>query len=281
MTSFAASDRLTASYLAFTLVLIAWRADRIPGAASIAALNASLLLLVWWLSRSRARGTRAWSVVADWYPLALFVVFFEQIGSLVHAIASGWRDSVLIAIDYAIFGVHPGVWIEQFAGYWMTEYMQFSYLMYFPLTAGAAVWLRLRHGRSALGQLLLASCVAYYICYVIFLIFPIEGPFHTLRELQRVELRGGVFTAVIEWVERYGRVHGGAFPSAHVAGSVVSWLVLWRYSARAGWLLTPLILSITVATVYGRYHYAIDVPAGVLVAIAGVVVAVRVEGASQ
>jgi hypothetical protein len=174
MTSFAAIDRLTASYLAFTLALIAWRADRIPGAAPIAAVNASLLLLVWWLSRSRARDIRPWSVVADWYPLALFVVFFEQIGSLTHAIASGWRDAVLIAIDYASAAFIPA------------------------------------------------------------------------------------------------------------SGSSSSpWLVVWRYSARAGWLLTPLILSITVATVYGRYHYAVDVPAGVLVAIAGVLVAARLEGASQ
>jgi UDP-3-O-[3-hydroxymyristoyl] glucosamine N-acyltransferase len=34
-------------------------------------------------------------------------IFFEQIGSLVHTLVDGWRDSLLITIDRTIFGVDP------------------------------------------------------------------------------------------------------------------------------------------------------------------------------
>jgi hypothetical protein len=44
-----------------------------------------------------------------------------------------------------------------------------------------------------------------------------------------VALNGGFSTALIEAIERYGRVHGAAFPSAHVAGSMVAILCAWRY----------------------------------------------------
>jgi membrane-associated phospholipid phosphatase len=275
MASLNAIDRLTVAYLLFTLVLIALGSDRILHATSLAALNAALLALVWGLARARTQGHGVLTAVAEWYPLGFFVIFFEQIGSLVHALVEGWCDPLLIAADHALFGVHPTVWIEQFSSYWLTEYMQFSYAMYFPLTAGVAVWLRFRHGREALFLLMLASCITYYTCYVLFVLFPVESPFHTLRHLQTVELHGGPFTALIAWIERHGRVHGGAFPSAHVAGSIVTLLAAWQYSARVGKWLAPIVASIMISTVYGRYHYVVDVPAGAIVAVLGYGAALR------
>lgn len=267
-------DRLTAIYLTFTLLVIVARGERIPQASALFALNAGLILVVLGLAGMRARGS-GFAVLRDWYPLAFFVIFFEQIEALVHAFADGWYDHLLIAADRALFGVDPTVWIEQFASYWLTEAMQFAYISYFPLTAGVAAYLWFRHGRPAFRLLMIASALTYYACYVIFIVFPIESPYHALRHLQQVELRGGLFTTLIDWVERYGRVHGGAFPSAHVAGSVVALLTTWRFAPTVGAWLTPLIALLMAATVYGRYHYAVDVLAGVAVAGLGYTVAVR------
>ena len=74
------------------------------------------------------------------------------------------------------------------------------------------------------------------------------------------------------------RVHGGAFPSAHVAGSVVTLLCAWRYSRPAGLMLAPVVLGIVVATVYGRYHYFVDLPAGILVGVVGYTAGRRLAG---
>jgi len=264
-----AVDRLSIGYLAFTLAVAAVGRDRIDHAAALAAGHVALAGLILVLARARAAGPRILSEASEWYPLAFFVLFFEEIQVLVHGLRPGWSDAWLIRADYALFGAHPTVWIEQFAGYWLTEYLQLAYTSYFALTIGVAVFLRRRHGLGALRLLMAASSVTYYACYVVFVLFPVEGPYHTLAHLQQVPLDGGPFTAVIEWIERYGRVHGGAFPSAHVAGSVVTLLCAWRYSPRVGWMLAPIVLSILVATVYGRYHYFVDLPAGVLVGAVG------------
>jgi membrane-associated phospholipid phosphatase len=264
-------------YLAFTLVVIAARAERIPGAPALWALNAGLFALVLLLARTRVRAGRVGAVLAEWYPLAFFVVFFEEIDALVHAFADGWYDHTLIAADRLLFGTDPTVWLERFTGYWLTEYCQLAYTSYFPLTVGVAFYLWIRHGREAFRLLMLASCAAYYSCYVIFLVFPTESPYHALRHLQRIELHGGPFTALIDFIERYGRVHGGAFPSAHVAGSVVALLAAWRFSPRLGRWLVPVVASIMVATVYGRYHYVVDVLASVVVAGLGFAAAIFLQ----
>jgi membrane-associated phospholipid phosphatase len=159
--------------------------------------------------------------------------------------------------------------LEGFSNYWLNEYMQLAYTSYFLLTIGLGAYLWISGRREDFAVFMASTCAAYYLCYVIFVLFPIESPHHTLRHLQRVELTGGPFTAFINLIEKHGRVHGGAFPSAHVAGSVVALISAWRFTRRAGYWLTPLVLSVCVATVYGRYHYAMDVFAGILMAVIG------------
>jgi membrane-associated phospholipid phosphatase len=67
-------------------------------------------------------------------------------------------------------------------------------------------------------------------------------------------------------IERFGRVHGGAFPSTHVVGTFVSWLTAWRCLPRLAWVMTPFVAGMLLATIYGRYHYTADILAGIVVA---------------
>jgi membrane-associated phospholipid phosphatase len=264
-----AADRLTLAYLIFTTTLIIVCRQNIPRWADLFVIHLGLTAMIIGLAYARKHSFPVLSPLSLWYPTLLFLFFFEEIGLTVHAIFPGWFDEYLIKADYALFGVHPTVWIEQFSNYWLNEYMQLVYTSYFLLTIGLGAYLWIIGRREDFAVFLASTCAAYYLCYVIFVIFPIESPHHTLRHLQQVELTGGPFTAFINWIEKHGRVHGGAFPSAHVAGSVVVLISAWRFARRAGYWLTPLVLSICVATVYGRYHYVMDVFAGILMAVIG------------
>jgi membrane-associated phospholipid phosphatase len=82
-------------------------------------------------------------------------------------------------------------------------------------------------------------------------------------------LEGGWFTAAINLIERFGRVHGAAFPSAHVAGAMVALLAARRYRPWLYWVSLPFFVCMCVATVYGRYHYVADVLAGISVGVFG------------
>jgi membrane-associated phospholipid phosphatase len=263
------ADHLTLAYLIFSTTLIVVCRQNIPRWATLLPIHFALMAMIAGLAHARARKVRLLSFLSHWYPTLLFLFFFEEIGLIVHAIFPGWFDDLLIKADFALFGAHPTVWIERFSGYWLNEYMQLVYMSYFLLTIGLGAHLWLRRQREEFGVLIASTCAAYYLCYVIFVFFPIESPHHTLSHLQQVELAGGPVTAFINLIEKHGRVHGGAFPSAHVAGSMVVLISAWRFARRIGYWLTPLVLSICVATVYGRYHYVMDVFAGILTAAIG------------
>jgi membrane-associated phospholipid phosphatase len=57
------------------------------------------------------------------------------------------------------------------------------------------------------------------------------------------------------------------FPSLHIAVSLFLWLTLLKDYRRLGLLLTPLLVLLWASTIYLRYHYCIDLIAGVCLAV--------------
>lgn len=268
-------ERLTLAYLFFLNLLILLFHRNLPGAPFFLLGHAALGAAIVGLAAAAGKSEHAVLIaLRHWYPLVLFLLFFEELHYLVHLAFSGWFDSWLIRFDYALFGVHPTVWVEQFASPWLNDLMQLAYMTYylFPVVLGVALYRR--RELDAFWAVFTGTATAYYIGYAISILFPIEGPYHTLAALQQMELHGGFFTTAINWVESFGRVHGAAFPSAHVSGSLVALLGAWRFRRRLFWPFLPFFLLMLVATVYGRYHYVADVLAGLLVGAIGFRVAV-------
>ncbi len=205
----------------------------------------------------------------DWYPLPLYIFFFEELQGLVHIIFPGWFDRWLIQFDYNFAGVHPSVWMARFSSPALNDFMQFAYMTYFLYLVLLPAILYAQKDRLAFWNVMVSTAVANYTVYAIAVLFPIESPYHTLAALNSKPLVGGYITATIDLIERFGRVHGGAFPSAHVAGSMVAILASWRYRRWLFWACLPFFISMCVATVYGRYHYVADVLAGIVVGAIG------------
>src|SRR2546426_11377486 len=103
--------------------------------------------------------------------------------------------------------------------------------------------------------------VTFYICYVVFLFFPVAGPRYTF------DLANNAATSVwparaTQWLLDLGDSWGAAFPSSHVAAAVVAALCALRYWRPLGLLLTPLTVGLVLSVVYGQFHYAVDAVAG-------------------
>lgn len=108
-----------------------------------------------------------------------------------------------------------------------------------------------------------ASAVAAYALYPYFpsepprTVFPGEmfGPYDT------------VFRKLNWWILGRGGIHTSVFPSGHVSSACgVGFGLLFALPERKifGIAMTGLAIGIAVATVYGRYHYAVDALAGLL-----------------
>jgi membrane-associated phospholipid phosphatase len=207
---------------------------------------------------------RFWHFWRHWYPHLFFLFCFEELGVLVHLVSRAWQDAKLIAFDHWLTGVHPAIWLEQFATPGRNEFMQFAYLTYFIYLLVLGGILYYREDWLGYWSVMTYSAVGYAIGYVIAIFFPIESPWFAMAGSWHGDLHGGVFTSVINFIEHYGRVRGAAFPSEHVAGSFAALWGAWRHRRWLFWVMLPLVLCMCASTVWGRYHYVADIFGGVL-----------------
>jgi membrane-associated phospholipid phosphatase len=265
-----AFEWVTIGYLSWILALLCVCRRNIPHAGRYFAVHCTTAVGIAWLAwMATLSRNRALQLARHWYPLALYIFFFEELRGLVHAIFPGWFDRWLILFDYNFSGVHPAAWLSRFANPGSNDFMQFSYMTYFLYLVILPGILYVQGKRAAFWTVMVATAIAHYSVYVIAVLLPVESPYFALASLHFVPLEGGALTKTIDFIERFGRVHGGAFPSAHVAGSMVALLAARRYKPWLFWICLPFFCSMCVATVYGRYHYIADVLAGIVVGAIG------------
>jgi membrane-associated phospholipid phosphatase len=260
-----AFEWVTFTYLAWLLAVLITRHAHIANAPGLIAPHLAIAASITALAVSAARHPEnsALQFARSWYPLPLYIFFFEELQQLVHVFFAGWFDRYLIAFDFNFAQVHPSVWLAQFASPALNDAMQFCYMTYFLFLVLLPAILYVQKERAAFWTTMTATALAHYSVYVIALLFPIESPYFSLAALNTKPLVGGPFTATIELVEHFGRVHGAAFPSAHVAGSMVAVCALHRYRPRLFYACFPFFVGMCISTVYGRYHYVADVLAGI------------------
>jgi membrane-associated phospholipid phosphatase len=215
---------------------------------------------------------RFWHFWRHWYPHLFFLFCFEELGALVHLVSPRWQDATLIAFDYWLTGVHPAIWLEQFATAGRNEFMQFAYLTYFVYLLVLGGILYYREDWLGYWSVMTYSAVAYAIGYVIAIFFPVESPWFAMAPSWHGGLPGGPFTAAIDFIEHYGRVRGAAFPSEHVAGSFAALWGAWRHRRWLFWVMLPLVLCMCASTVWGRYHYVADIFGGMVTGTLGFVI---------
>jgi membrane-associated phospholipid phosphatase len=218
---------------------------------------------------------RFWHFWRHWYPHLFFLFCFEELGALIHLVSPRWQDAKLIALDHWLTGVHPAIWLEQFATPGRNEFMQFAYLTYFVYLLVLGGILYYREDWHGYWSVMTYSAVAYAIGYVIAIFFPIESPWFAMAGAWQGPLHGGPFTAAINFIEHYGRVRGAAFPSEHVAGSVAALWGAWRHRRWLYWVMLPLVICMCASTVWGRYHYLVDVFGGILTGTLGYLIGAR------
>ncbi len=215
---------------------------------------------------------RFWHFWRHWYPHLFFLFCFEEMSVLVHLVSPRWQDATLIAFDHWLTGVHPAIWLEQFVTPGRNEFMQFAYLTYFVYLLVLGGILYYREDWHGYWSVMTYSAVGYAIGYVIAIFFPVESPWFAMAGSWHGPLHGGPFTAAINFIEHYGRVRGAAFPSQHVAGSFAALWGAWRHRRWLFWVMLPLVICMCASTVWGRYHYMVDILGGMVTGTLGYVI---------
>jgi membrane-associated phospholipid phosphatase len=76
---------------------------------------------------------------------------------------------------------------------------------------------------------------------------------------------GHVFPPLVHWVLVGGESIGTAFPSSHVAAALTIWLAAWRVDRRIFIVQTFLVPGLILGTMYGGFHYGVDVIPGIAI----------------
>lgn len=271
---------LTIGYLLVLNILILIFHNRVEGwMYYILAHTATIgvvILLAW---SARRTGWNILSGIRDWYMLFLFVPMFEEMGGLIHILGLGWANDAFIAFDRWLFGAHPTLLMERIVSPWLTEFMQLSFVTYYFIfyVLGAYVYF-IAKNKNLFRSLLLKAGLAFYVSFAGFILLPAEGPWITLKHLQSIPLEGGLFHQLANLIEQHGTIPGGAFPSSHITVAYAVLVGTFTDYRNLFYALLPIFLCMSVSTVYGRYHYAADVIAGVVVGIACASLGSRIEG---
>jgi membrane-associated phospholipid phosphatase len=273
-------------YLSLSAVLIAAFAENLVHPARLIGMQGLVAVLILVLCRVEARSEtdtsvgltisqRFWHFWRHWYPHLFFLFCFEEMGRLVHLVSPSWQDAKLIAFDQWLTGVNPTLWLERFAHPALNEFMQFSYFTYFVYLLILGGLLYFRREWKSYWSVMTYSAIGYVLGYLIAMFFPVQSPWFAMAGMWHGELLGGPFTALINLIEKCGRVHGAAFPSQHVVGAMAALWGAWRHRRWLFWVFLPFILCMCVSTVYVRNHYVADVIGGMVTGTLGYVIGSR------
>jgi membrane-associated phospholipid phosphatase len=178
-----------------------------------------------------------------------------------------WHDATILNLEQAIFHFQPTVWLQQFVSPGLTEWMMFAYVIYVPIYPVLGAIIYFGYGRDHLEDYLVTLALTNLVCDLGFILYPVAGPLHVIREQFTVPLRGGWFTAIAEYIRHNVHAIGGTIPSPHCAIATVMWVMAWRYQRWLSYVLAPIIISLYASTVYGRFHYISDTVIGIAAAI--------------
>jgi len=207
-----------------------------------------------------------------YYPQALIAPFFFEGIILSNLIDAGHaKDALIAALDGALFGFQPSVAFQAaFSGNFAFNELLFSaYFLYFvELTLMPWIPFFRRREREAAAQvfIMMLLCLCLDLWY---LVFWVQGPKYWIPELVQAgytQFKGGLFVGFYRQVAEGITLSGAAFPSTHVAASVLLCFLGWRSDRRSLFVTLPLALLIAFSTVYLYAHYASDVLASLFLA---------------
>lgn len=222
----------------------------------------------------RLIGMHVGPMVRDWLPI-LGLIYAYGI-SEISGPFFGDRDTTLAAIDRAMFGgTDPVLALQHWIHPALSEWLAGSYVFYafvFPIVLGGIYVLK---DDDAFRETTLVLCVVLGIGYVGYNLVPARGPLFTETFDVKLDL---YYTASVKSnLMDAGRVPRDCFPSLHTGATVAMLIAAWRHIRKIGIAITPLCISIPFACVYLRYHWVVDVLAGLVLAIAAWIVVPAVQ----
>lgn len=182
-------------------------------------------------------------------------------------------DAMLVDIDTAMFGVVPALWLERLNHRPIVEWFSFFYFSYFWICATyLVVVLGTVRDKRAKTEFTLGCFIVLSVGQLLYSQVPGFGPITHMEAQFAGPVNGGRFWGYVWDTVQAGSAMKDIFPSIHTA--MPTWITFfawrqarrdprWKWPAR---VTTFAAANIVFSTVFLRWHYVIDVFAGLTLA---------------
>lgn len=259
------TDQVFAAFLIAFLGVLAWQRNDVESwpvlLVPVALAGALIALLV------RAPKDRALvQFVGGAYPVIITVAMYALLGILNVEVAR-FHDVLVQRWELAVFGSQVSVtWHERTPSIALSWVMHLGYWSYYFIVAGSLLGLWFLADREAYARGGFIVTLAFYVCYLVFVLFPVMGPRHYWGDATGA-IAEILPARLMKAAQHGGSAMGTAFPSSHVAACWCAVYAVWRNVRWLAVALAPVALALALGTVYGQFHYAVDALAGALLAV--------------
>jgi membrane-associated phospholipid phosphatase len=275
-------DYATQAYLVVVglLILFFYHGRAGLGYALLAA-HVVCLLAIQALIRACARrpGNGVMDFLRHFYPILLYAGMYRETGEINRMFAAGYLDGFFIRFEAKLFGCQPSIlFMEKLPWQPISEIFYAAYFSFYGMIAGIGLVLYMQEKRRFWHYVSVVSFV-FYGCYLAFIFLPVvgsrvfyaqapgfdRGQFSFVPPPYPAAVQAGPLYKLVTWLY-HAEAPGGAFPSSHVALALCTLYFSWRFIPKIRWIHLVVVILLCASTVYCRFHYVVDVFAGILAA---------------
>lgn len=224
-------------------------------------LQVAMALALVLVRRGSARSAAVGRILRAGFAIVGLPIVFSAMGLVLPAVHPEPYEWTWIAFDHALLGVDPSVALGRHLPAWLIELLTWAYASFYLIPIVTVAVIGWRRGGAAFDRALLTVVVAFVVSYLGYFLWPTLPPYRFLPHDS--DLHGIWMATTLQHAIDAGELHRwDCFPSGHTLVSVVCLVLAWRSWRPAFWALLPVVSALVFSTVALRYHYVVDVLAG-------------------
>ncbi|HET6863991.1 MAG TPA: phosphatase PAP2 family protein [Candidatus Saccharimonadales bacterium] len=227
--------------------------------------------------------SQAWQLFKKLFPFVSVILIYESFRSFADRLNTHVNYLFAPHADKLLFGKLPTIYLQDrlWKGHtsWYDYVLYIPYLFHFVIPFGLAI-LIWKSRESEYNRALATYLVVAFAAFLTFFIFPAAPPWlasqnHYIQPISRISSQVWAGLGLKDFPSVYNHIAPNpvaAIPSLHAAWAVLFLIFVWKlYGRRWGILSAGYPFLIFMGTIYEGEHYAFDVIAGIIYAIAGYV----------
>jgi hypothetical protein len=201
----------------------------------------------------------------NWTPVPLMAMAYWQSGCFFRK-PNERLQSAFDRWDGKILGILKTEAVGDWPQRWIMPVLELTYLLCYPVVPLGVAALYLAGMPERVADFWFIVLLSAYPCYALLPFMPMLPP-RLLKGGGRWPPHAGKLRRFNLWVVRGVTHQATTFPSGHVAASAAIALVLLRFAPSFGIVFLLIAIGIALGCISGRYHYALDVIAALVLAI--------------